>query len=181
MRGLHVHLISSADIEDLRSFEFENRGFFESQVNARPAAFYASGGVERSVDAAVADAQAGLAFQYLVRDDVERLVGRVNLHHVRRAQFQSAELGYRVGLSMTGQGAASEAVRLALAQAFDVHSLRRIEAAVRTDHIASIKVLEKHGFVTFGRSRRSFELGGVWHDRLHLELHAENSTSSNTD
>ncbi|PTT79559.1 N-acetyltransferase, partial [Pelomonas sp. HMWF004] len=32
--------------------------------------------------------------------------------------------------------------------------------------------LQRNGFQQFGRSTRSFELGGVWHDCLHFERHA---------
>jgi ribosomal-protein-alanine N-acetyltransferase len=50
--------------------------------------------------------------------------------------------------------------------------LKRIEADVRIDNAASIRVLVRNGFVQFGHSRRSFEVGGTWYDRLHFECHA---------
>ena len=112
------------------------------------------------------------AFQYLVIED-GRLVGRVNLTAVRRAHYQCADLGYRIGEHDGGRGIASKAVALCLEQAFGAHGLRRIEAVARPENMGSVRVLERNGFAQFGHSRRSFELGGRWFDRLLFERHRD--------
>ena len=86
-------------------------------------------------------------------------------------------LGYRIGESAGGKGYASEAVRQVLDFAFGALGLRRIEADARAENLGSVRVLLRNGFVQFGHSRRSFELKGVWYDRLHFERHALTSTS----
>jgi len=78
-----------------------------------------------------------------------------------------------VAESACGRGHASEAVRLVLAKAFGELGLARVEAQARVGNEGSIKVLLRNGFREFGRSRRSFLLDGVWHDRLHFERHAD--------
>ena len=62
---------------------------------------------------------------------------------------------------------------LCLEQAFGTHGLGRIEAVARPENKGSIRVLERNGFRQFGRSRRSFELGGEWYDRLLFERHRD--------
>jgi ribosomal-protein-alanine N-acetyltransferase len=101
-----------------------------------------------------------------------RIVGRVNLSVVKRAHYHSAVLGYRIGQADCGKGYASDAVREVLDIAFGQLRLKRIEADCRIDNAASKRVLLRNGFVEYGHSRRSFELAGVWYDRLHFECHA---------
>lgn len=161
-----------SDAPALRDFEVRNRTFFEATINARPASFYDTGGVEEAIALALEDARAGRGYQYLLKDGDGSIVGRVNLGAVRRAHFHSAQLGYRIAQSACGKGYAGEAVRQVLELAFGELGLARIEADCRLENTASRRVLLRHGFEQFGHSRRSFELHGVWYDRLHFERHA---------
>jgi [ribosomal protein S5]-alanine N-acetyltransferase len=145
---------------------------FSRRINARPTSYYAEGGVEAAIAAAVADASADKAYQFIARNAAQELVARVNLTRVRREHFHSAELGYRVAETHNGKGYASEAVRVALGFAFDEMGLHRVEATARVGNPASAKVLLRHGFREFGRSTRSFQLANAWHDLQHFELHA---------
>lgn len=170
---LTLHPPSLDDHEELHDFEHGNRAFFERHINARPAGYYAAGGVRAAIEAALQDAVQDKAYQFLARDSAGQLVARVNLHRVRREHFHCAELGYRVAESQGGKGYAGEAVRLVLLQAFGPLRLRRVEAQCRPDNRASMAVLRRNGFTQFGRSSRSFELSGQWHDTCHLERHAD--------
>lgn len=163
-----------ADVDALFAFERDNRAFFEATINARPAACYSIDGVAQVVTHAMQDAGDDLGYQYLVKV-AGRIVGRVNLSGVRRAHFHSAVLGYRIGEAACGKGYAGEAVRQVLGIAFGELGLARIEADCRVENAGSVRVLLRNGFTQFGQSRRSFELGGVWYDRLHFECHAPRS------
>jgi len=169
-----IHLLPpTADVAaELLRFETVNRAFFEAHVNARPAGYYSSEGVQAAISLAEREAATDKGYQFLVRDAAGELVGRVNLVNVRRAHFHSAELGYRMAESACGKGYASEAVRLILDKAFGELALRRLEANARVGNQGSVRVLLRNGFREYGRSTRSFELGGIWHDRLHFERHA---------
>jgi [ribosomal protein S5]-alanine N-acetyltransferase len=163
----------TADVADeLLRFEADNRAFFEARINSRPPAYYSPEGVRAAIDDAVREAAADKAYQFLIRDAAGALVGRVNLTGVRRKHFHSADLGYRIAEAAGGRGHASEAVRLVLARAFGELGLLRVTASARVGNEGSIKVLARNGFQQFGLSRRSFELGGAWHDCLHFERHA---------
>ncbi len=163
-------------IDALLAFELENRAFFEATINARPASYYSQEGVSMAVSQAMADVFADTGYQYLIVDAADRIVGRINLSVVKRAHYHSAVLGYRIGQADCGKGYAGDAVRQVLEIAFGKLRLKRIEADCRIDNVASGRVLQRNGFVQFGHSRRSFEHGGVWHDRLHFECHAPDGT-----
>ena len=165
------------DAAALLRFELEHRAYFERWVNARDPKFYSEQGVSAAIAAAESARANDQAFQYLVIED-GRIVGRVNLTAVRRTHFQCAELGYRIGEHDGGRGIASKAVALCLAQAFGPHGLGRVEAVARPENKGSVRVLERNGFRQFGHSRRSFELGGRWHDRLLFERHADAPSAS---
>lgn len=59
----------------------------------------------------------------------------------------TAILGYWLGHAYWGRGIATQAVRLLSAHALRDGELRRLEASVFADNLASAKVLEKAGFV----------------------------------
>jgi len=172
LSGVAIRPVAAADAPALLAFELTHRAYFESWVNARDPGFYSEQGVAAAIAAAQAAWAADQAFQYLIVED-GRIVGRVNLTAVRRAHFHCADLGYRIGENDGGRGVASRAVALCLEQAFGTHGLGRIEAIARPENKGSIRVLERNGFRQFGRSRRSFELGGQWFDRLLFERHRD--------
>ena len=174
---LRIRPVARGDAAALLRFELEHRAFFERWINARDPTFYSAQGVDAALAAAETARAKDQAFQYLVVED-ERIVGRVNLTTVRRMHFQCADLGYRIGEHDGGRGIASQAVALCLAQAFGTLGLARIEAVARPENKGSVRVLERNGFQQFGHSRRSFELGGRWFDRLLFERHRDSPTPS---
>jgi ribosomal-protein-alanine N-acetyltransferase len=162
-----------ADLDALLAFELANRAFFEATINARPPAYYSREGVARAIDAAIDQAANDRAYQFLVKSAAGELLGRINLSGIKRAHFHSGVLGYRIGQPFGGRGIASAALRQLLEIAFGPLGLKRIEADASVENGGSIRVLERNGFVQFGRSRRSFELQGIWYDRLHFERHVD--------
>ncbi|MEL7550760.1 GNAT family N-acetyltransferase [Pseudomonas protegens] len=170
MTHLHISAPHLDDLDDLLTFEGENRAFFEASINARPATYYSREGVAEAINQACEDAEADRGYQFLIRDNAV-LVGRVNLHRVQRPYFNCAELGYRVGARFNGRGIARTAVQQVLLRAFGELQLSRIEANARPQNTGSVRVLEACGFSCYGHSRRSFLLHGEWFDRLHYECH----------
>jgi len=162
----------AADAQELLAFELANRQFFESMINARPASYYSPNGVSAAIALAEQEARDDLGYQFLLRDCESRLVGRINLSQVRRTNFHSASLGYRVGHDFRGRGLAKAAVQNVLVEAFSHLGLERLDATVQPENIGSIRVLLSNSFQQFGHSRRSFKLNGEWFDLLHFERHA---------
>ncbi|MCU6433632.1 GNAT family N-acetyltransferase [Undibacterium sp. Jales W-56] len=168
--------ITDADV--VLDFELQNRAYFEQWVHSRTDAFYDPAKVRASLQAAETEREQDKSYQYLIWTTASgigqaQLIGRINLTNIVRPHYNKAALGYRMAQHATGKGQASEAVKLIVQEAFGALQLWRIEALVRPSNMGSAKVLEKNGFTVFGRSRRSVELHGEWHDLLHFERHAE--------
>ncbi|ASL46469.1 Putative ribosomal N-acetyltransferase YdaF [Burkholderia sp. AD24] len=174
-RMVQIHPLTLNDAGPLLQFELQNRAYFEHWINARDTGFYNIESVKTSIETAQRETRDDKAYQFLVKRD-EEIVGRINLTGVERRYYNKAMLGYRIGEQFAGQGYASKAVELALQTARADLKLWRVEATVRPENQASSRVLERNGFVAYGRATRSMRLRGVWYDLLHFERHLDDVT-----
>ena len=78
----------------------------------------------------------------------------------------SAEIGYWLGEAMWGRGIATEALTAVTAEAFKRFDITRLYALPFADHAASVRVLEKAGYVREGHLRRSAIKDGKVRDQL---------------
>ncbi len=85
----------------------------------------------------------------------DEAVGSVGFVLGRDVERHSAEVGYWLGESMWGHGIATAALKAATAYALATYGLWRIFAVPFCENAASIRVLEKAGFVREGIMRRS--------------------------
>jgi ribosomal-protein-serine acetyltransferase len=87
----------------------------------------------------------GTAYEFAIFDAKdESYLGGCGLNHVNYNDF-SANLGYWIRTSRTGQGAAPAAARLLAAWGFKALGLNRIEIVVATGNMRSQRVAEKAG------------------------------------
>ena len=82
-------------------------------------------------------------------------VGGIGIELHSDIERVSAEIGYWLGEAVWGRGIATEALRAVTAEAFARYELTRIYAVPFADHQASIRVLEKAGYVREGVMRQS--------------------------
>lgn len=75
-------------------------------------------------------------------------------------EYRSASLGYCLEESAWGQGYATEATGALLQWAFDTLDLNRVQAETDTRNLASMRVLEKLGFVPEGTLREDCVVNG---------------------
>ncbi len=108
------------------------------------------------------------------------MLGGVTLSNLRRGVSQSASLGYWTGSPHVRKGVMSRAVSILLPYVFKELCLHRLEAASMPSNSASIKVLEKNGFVREGFARRLLKINGVWEDHLLFGLIADDVELSET-
>jgi [ribosomal protein S5]-alanine N-acetyltransferase len=96
----------------------------------------------------------------------DRLLGSVTISNVRRGVAQAACIGYWIGTPEAGRGRMTDALCLLAPFAFRVLQLHRLEAGCVPGNWASIRVLEKSGFVQEGVARRYLRINGEWRDHL---------------
>ena len=92
--------------------------------------------------------------------------GGIGLEMHTDVERVSAEIGYWLGESVWGRGVATEAVIAVTAEAFRRFDLTRIYALPFADHAASIRVLEKAGYVREGLLKQSAIKDGKIRDQL---------------
>ncbi|GES47985.1 hypothetical protein Rhsp01_07230 [Rhizobium sp. NBRC 114257] len=71
----------------------------------------------------------------------------------------------------------TEAVRLAVAHAFDAVGLHRVEANIQPGNHASIALVKRLGFRKEGFSPKYLKIGGVWCDHERWALLADDPRS----
>ena len=99
----------------------------------------------------------------IVRRDDDRVVGSTTLFGCV-AQHRRCEIGYALGATHWRQGLAREALALALAQAFTVLGLHRVEADIDPRNRASLRLVEALGFRHEGTLRARYHVGGEIQD-----------------
>ncbi len=92
-------------------------------------------------------------------DGADRLAGTVSLFALNRSHAR-AELGYALASPAWGKGYATEAVRLAIAFAFESIGLARLEADVDPRNEASCRLVERVGFRREGLLRQRWHVAG---------------------
>jgi ribosomal-protein-alanine N-acetyltransferase len=166
--GLHtttiIEPLSIDVLPELLVFERDNRGYFAEWVPDRGDDYFSQFTTRN--DALLDEQAAGRSFFFVVRDEEDRLVGRVNL--VDLAQ-DSVSLGYRIAQEATGIGHAGRAVCLASAFARD-RGLQTITAMTTLANRGSQGVLERAGFIEVAGSPASVWHNGVGQETLHFAL-----------
>ncbi|WP_321942381.1 GNAT family N-acetyltransferase [Paraburkholderia tropica] len=92
------------------------------------------------------------------------IVGVINLSEIVAGVFQSAYLGYYGMARFARTGRMTEALRAAVAYAFDDLGLHRLEANIQPENSASIALVRRVGFSKEGFSPRYLRIGGIWRD-----------------
>lgn len=99
--------------------------------------------------------------------DVQReAIGGIGIELHNDVERVSAEIGYWLGERYWGRGIATDALKAVTAEVFRQFDLTRVYAVPFADHAASIRVLEKAGYVREGHMRRSAIKNGIIRDQL---------------
>jgi ribosomal-protein-alanine N-acetyltransferase len=85
----------------------------------------------------------------------------------------SAEIGYWLGESLWGRGIGTEALKAVTVEAFKRFDITRLYALPFADHVASVRVLEKAGYVREGHLRQSAIKDGKIRDQLLFATYRE--------
>ncbi|MES2760380.1 MAG: GNAT family protein [Pseudomonadota bacterium] len=128
--------------------------------------YWSSGpwGASEQADQYIASAAQDLADGTMLRLGIAvaatgQLIGQLALHHFDQ-QNRRCEIGYALGRAHWGKGYLTEAMTALLDHGFAQLSLNRIEADVDPRNTASMRALEKLGFVQEGLLRERWIVAG---------------------
>jgi ribosomal-protein-alanine N-acetyltransferase len=119
-------------------------------------------------------ARRGMSLPFVITVD-GAFAGQLTVGNIVRGSLCSAWIGYWVASRATTGGVATASVALAVDHCFAFAGLHRLEATVRPENTASLRVLEKVGFRQEGLFLRYLDVDGAWRDHLCFALTTEDA------
>ena len=141
-----IRTLRPDDAAPLLAFEQANRAWFERHIDGRPDDFYSIDGIHAHVAQFLDQHAQGRMHPCIIVDEYGQLIGRANLKDIDREQGV-AEVGYRIGELQAGKGLATAALRHLIDLAQGEWRLAGLSAYAIDGNAASIRVLERCGFV----------------------------------
>jgi ribosomal-protein-alanine N-acetyltransferase len=165
--GVSLRAPQMADFTEWAELRERSRDFLTPWEPIWPADDLTRAAFRRRLRRYAEDQRTDQAYAFLVfRDTDHALVGGLTLANVRRGVAQAGSVGYWIGQPFARQGYMTAAVRALAPFAFGTLKLHRVEAACIPGNVASIRLLEKTGFVREGYARRYLCINGLWQDHL---------------
>ena len=146
MSTFTIRTLRRDDAAPLLAFEQANRAWFERHIDGRSDDFYSIDGIHAHVAQFLDQHAQGCMHPCVIVDEHGQLIGRANLKDID-GQAQTAEVGYRIGEQQAGKGLATAALQYLIALAQDEWRLASLCAYAIDGNAASIRVLERFGFV----------------------------------
>ena len=165
--GVMLRLPQTTDHAEWAALREASREFLTPWEPTWPADDLTRGAFRRRIRRYAEDLRTDLGYAFLVfRSSDNALVGGLTLANVRRGVAQAASVGYWMGQPFSRQGYMTAAVKAVIPFAFGTLRLHRLEAACIPTNNASIRLLEKNGFIREGYARDYLCINGIWQDHL---------------
>jgi [ribosomal protein S5]-alanine N-acetyltransferase len=165
--GVTLRMPQIADFEEWVTLRETSRDFLTPWEPTWPLDDLTRAAFRRRIKRYAEDLRTDQGYAFLIaRSSDGALVGGLTLANIRRGVAQAGSLGYWTGLPFVRQGYMTAAVRAVIPFAFMSLRLHRLEAACIPTNTASIRLLEKTGFVREGYARGYLCINGVWQDHL---------------
>lgn len=125
---------------------------------------YSEGNARAMINESHHYGRTGSAYTFcIVENSNSDLMGCVGLRNVN-SNDRNAEMWYWLGRKYWHKGYASDAVRLTLQFAFESLHLMKVYAVVQESNVASVNLLERHGFTREAHWRKGSFMNGRWYD-----------------
>nr|WP_293992217.1 GNAT family protein [uncultured Fusobacterium sp.] len=110
------------------------------------------------------------SYRFYIRDlsDTNKIIGLIGINEIVYGAFLSCFLGYKLDKDYINKGIMTSATNLIIDFAFNNLKLHRIEGNVMPKNKASLRVLEKCGFINEGISKYYLNINGIWEDHIHM-------------
>ncbi|MBL8004394.1 MAG: GNAT family N-acetyltransferase [Candidatus Kapabacteria bacterium] len=171
---LTLKTLTKASKEKVRLYYAENEDFFAPWQGKYDATFLQSSSIEYMLERQTQDFENGslLKFWFFQKSDTQckTIIGECTFSNIRRANAMNCRLGYNIHHKYKQQGFMIEALDEAIRFVFRGMQMHRIESHVMPKNEASIKVLNKAGFIFEGISYEYLRVNGVWEDHYCYSL-----------
>ena len=165
--GVTLRTPQMTDYGEWAELRETSRAFLTPWEPTWPADDLTRGSFRRRIRRYAEDLRTDQGYAFLIfRNSDDVMVGGLTLANIRRGVAQAGSLGYWMGQPFTHQGYMTAAVRAIIPFAFTTLRLHRLEAACIPTNAASIRLLERTGFVREGYARDYLCINGIWQDHL---------------
>jgi [ribosomal protein S5]-alanine N-acetyltransferase len=165
--GVTLRVPQMVDFPEWAALRELSRDFLTPWEPIWPADDLTRGAFRRRIRRYGEDLRTDQAYAFFIfRKSDTALVGGLTLANVRRGVAQAGSLGYWMGAPYAGRGHMTAAVNALIPFAFGPLRLHRLEAACIPSNVASIRLLEKTGFMREGVARQYLCINGLWQDHL---------------
>lgn len=168
-------LLKSSDVnltESLLEYYLRNKAFLEEFEPKRDPSFFTYEGQYNQLEKEIVDADQKVSFHFYIfkKNDDKKIIGCIGLNNIVWGSFLSCFLGYKLDGQHINKGYMTQAVCAVADFAFSDLHLHRIEGNIMPRNQASLRVLEKCGFVNEGMSKKYLKINDIWEDHVHMVL-----------
>jgi ribosomal-protein-alanine N-acetyltransferase len=166
-QGVTLRLPQMAEFEEWAALRTASRDFLTPWEPSWPADDLTRAAFRRRLKRYAEDWRTDQSYAFFIfRKQDNLLLGGLTLANVRRGVAQAGSIGYWLGMRFARNGYMSAAVKGVLPFCFETLRLHRVEAACIPTNTASIRLLERCGFLREGYARQYLCINGVWQDHL---------------
>lgn len=158
------------DAPSLANLVQANRDFLAPWQPNRPDRYFTLDGQRDFIQKLLEQQAAKVCVPLAILDEAGAIAGTVTLQSIIRGAFQSCSIGYWLAESTQGRGLATRAVGEATRIAFEVLRLHRVQAETLTHNMRSQRVLDRTGFIEYGRAEAYMHIAGEWQDHVLYQL-----------
>lgn len=150
------------------NFLENGRSVFERYESSKAPLFYTLNFQEHVLFSEYAAAKKHLYLRYYIfeKNSPDKIIGTVSFGNILPDPYISCTLGYKISPRHTLSGYCTEAVNAAVPAAYEYLNMHKINAYVQETNLASIRVLEKCGFICEGKCIQNLRVNGKWTDHL---------------
>ena len=165
--GVYLRAPQMSDYSEWTTLREASRAFLTPWEPTWPSDDLSRSAFRRRLRRYAEDQRADTSYAFfLFRKSDDALVGGLTLANIRRGVAQAGSLGYWIGEPFARRSLMTGALHGLVPFAFGSLRLHRLEAACIPSNAASIKLLEKMGFVREGYAREYLCINGLWQDHL---------------
>jgi [ribosomal protein S5]-alanine N-acetyltransferase len=165
--GVTLRLPQMAEFEEWAALRTASRDFLTPWEPSWPADDLTRAAFRRRLKRYAEDWRTDQSYAFFIfRKQDNLLLGGLTLANVRRGVAQAGSIGYWLGMRFARNGYMTAAVKGVLPFCFETLRLHRVEAACIPTNTASIRLLERCGFLREGYARQYLCINGVWQDHL---------------
>lgn len=156
------------DAPEILDFHTRNKAYFAPWGTLKPDDYYTLDFWLNRIELFNQGSIAGESLHLYMREKINplRIIGEIMVFDIKRANFQSCCLGYKLDQQYVGFGYMSEALTCVIDYLFNELKLNRIWAFYMPENRRSAQLLKRLSFDFGGYIRNFIKIQGVWEDHM---------------